>query len=85
MTLPTRGRVRVAEPERPVRVGRDQAIHAWLIGVADDRIDEGPVVCDDSERLYACTPAMFVPLDAANARHAIGVELTDRDATFLRD
>ncbi len=71
--------------DRPVRVGRDYEVEARLTSIADDRIDAEATVHDAKGRVCALATGVFVPLGAAHARDAIGAELTDRDATFLRD
>ena len=72
-----------AEFARPVRVGRDHEVEAVLTAVADDRIDAEAVVRDAKGRVCATATGVFAPLGAAQARDAIGADLTDRDATFL--
>ena len=74
-----------AEFDRPVRVERDYEVEARLIAVADDRIESVALVRDTKARVCATATGVFVPLGAANALDAIGADLTDRDATFLRD
>ena len=69
---------------RPVRVGRDHTVEARVDEVAEDRLETSASVLDGKGRACAEARATFVPLGPAQAVDAIGSELTDEDATYVR-
>jgi uncharacterized protein (TIGR00369 family) len=69
---------------RPVRVGRDHAVEARVDEQAEDRLATSASVLDGKGRVCAEARATFVPLGPAQAVDAIGAEVTDEDARYVR-
>ncbi len=69
---------------RPVRVGRDHTVEARVDEAADDRLATSATILDAKGRVCAEAQATFVPLGPAQAVDAIGAELTEDDARYVR-
>jgi uncharacterized protein (TIGR00369 family) len=68
---------------RPVRVGATHEVRARVVDEEPELRCEA-VLRDADGRRCATAAATFVPLGPAQALDAIGTELTDDDATYLR-
>jgi uncharacterized protein (TIGR00369 family) len=69
----------------PVRVGRRYRVQAAVTAQDDRRITTDATVRDAKDRVCVTASATMVVLDAEQAREAIGTEVRDGDATYLRD
>ena len=70
---------------RAVHVGRPYRVEARVLGRTDRTIEAAATVADGAGRPCAEAAATFRPMGADQARAAMGVEVTGRDADLLRD
>jgi acyl-coenzyme A thioesterase PaaI-like protein len=69
----------------PVRVRRRYRVEAAVTAQDERRITTDATVRDAKDRVCVTASATMVVLDAEQAREAIGTEVLDGDATYLRD
>jgi acyl-coenzyme A thioesterase PaaI-like protein len=69
----------------PVRVGRAYRVEAGIADQSPEKIRTTAAIIDYKERVCVESEATFVVLTDAQAVDAIGAELTDAEAPYLRD
>jgi uncharacterized protein (TIGR00369 family) len=69
----------------PVRVGRTYRVEARIADQGPEKIRTTGAVYDYKDRVCVESEATFVVLTDAQAVDAIGTELTDAEASYLRD
>ncbi|MEY2462834.1 MAG: hypothetical protein QOH64_972 [Acidimicrobiaceae bacterium] len=69
----------------PVRVGRAYRVEARIADQGPEKIRTTAAIIDYKERVCVESEATFVVLTDAQAVDAIGAELTDAEAPYLRD
>ncbi len=70
---------------RAVKVGRNYRVEAGIVSQVEGRIEAQAVVSDERGRVCAEATGRFRPMNPAQAKSAIGSELTGNDAGYLRD
>ncbi|MEY2436390.1 MAG: hypothetical protein QOF97_1226 [Acidimicrobiaceae bacterium] len=69
----------------PVRVGRAYRVEARIADQGPEKIRTTAAIIDYKERVCVESEATFIVLTDAQAVDAIGAELTDAEAPYLRD
>lgn len=70
---------------RPARIGRTYHVEATLIDTTAQQIHAQALLTDDRDRICASATATLVPLGAAHAADAVGVQITGSDAAYIAD
>jgi len=68
--------------ERPVKIGRDHTVSAWIDAVDDRIIHTGAEILHADGRRCVTATATFAALDLEGARDAVGTEITGEAATY---
>jgi len=68
---------------RPVKIGRDHTVHAWIDGIDGRIIRTGAEIVDASDRPCVTTAAIFTGLDPERVVDAVGTEITGDAATYI--
>jgi acyl-coenzyme A thioesterase PaaI-like protein len=71
--------------QRPCKVGRHYRVEASVTGADDERMRTHGRVLDDRDRVCVEADATFVVLSPAAASAAVGAELTDAEAGYVRE
>lgn len=69
---------------RPIRVGRSYKVTARLAERDDEGLQMTATIVDDKDRSCADATARFAHLSADQAKSAVGTEVTDSDADYVR-
>ena len=69
----------------PVRVGRTYTCEARVDSFDDTTLRASAIILDAKQRPCTDSAATFVVLSAAQAVDALGTEITESEATFLRE
>ncbi len=70
--------------DRPIKVGSPYRVEGSITQIESDRIEAAAAVTDQGGRTRARAEATFVPLGAAQAVDALGTNVTEADAGYLR-
>ncbi len=67
---------------RPVKIGRDHSVNAWIDGIDGRIIRTGAEIVDANERPCVTAVATFTDLDPEQVVVAVGGEITGEAATY---
>jgi uncharacterized protein (TIGR00369 family) len=68
--------------DRPVMVGRDHRVHAWIDGTEGRIVRTGAEIVDARDRRCVTATAIFTGLDEEQLVDAAGAEITAEAATY---